>query len=84
VSRNLGSASLSLAYVANGRFDATIQSGGLNLWDVAAAGLIAEEAGAKVTTPDGRPWFDLAYGPKSVGVLASAPDHHATLMEMLR
>jgi fructose-1,6-bisphosphatase/inositol monophosphatase family enzyme len=84
VSRNLGSASLSLAYVSNGRFDATIQSGGLNLWDVAAAGLIAQEAGARVSAPDGRPWFDLAYGPKSVGVLAAAPAHHATLMEMLR
>lgn len=84
VSRNMGSASLALAYVSNGRFDAFIQAGGLSLWDVAAAGLIAEEGGARVTAPDGGPWFDLAHAPKRIGILAAAPDHHATLLEMLR
>ena len=49
----------------NGRFDAFIQQGGLSTWDVAAAGLIAERAGATVTAMDGGPWFDLAHAPKS-------------------
>jgi myo-inositol-1(or 4)-monophosphatase len=84
VARNMGCASLALAYVANGRFDAMVQAGGLSLWDVAAAGLIAEEGGARVTAADGGPWFDITWKPKSVGVLAAAPDHHATLLEMLR
>ena len=43
----MGSAALALAYVANGRFDAFIQQGGLSAWDVAAAGLIAERGGAR-------------------------------------
>ncbi len=38
VSRNMGSAALALAYVANGRFDAFLQSAGMSAWDVAAAG----------------------------------------------
>ncbi len=55
----MGSAALALAYVANGRFDAFVQQGGLSAWDVAAAGLIAERGGARVTAMDGGPWFDL-------------------------
>ena len=53
VSRNMGSAALALAYVANGRFDAFVQSAGMSAWDVAAAGLIAERAGATVTDMTG-------------------------------
>jgi AcrR family transcriptional regulator len=49
VPRSMGSAALALAYVANGRFDAFVQQGGLSLWDVAAAGLIAERGLSAVT-----------------------------------
>lgn len=49
-----GSAAISLCYVANGRFDAYWQHN-LSAWDVAAGTLIAEEAGATVTTYDGSP-----------------------------
>ena len=51
----MGSAALALAYVGNGRFDAFVQQGGLSLWDVAAAGLIAERGGATVTNLAGEP-----------------------------
>jgi myo-inositol-1(or 4)-monophosphatase len=84
VARNMGSASLALTYVANGRFDAYIQLGGLSLWDVAAAGLIAEEGGATVTDIGGGPWFDLSRTSRSIGIIAAAATHHATLREMLR
>jgi myo-inositol-1(or 4)-monophosphatase len=84
ISRNMGSAALALAYVANGRFDAFVQQGGLSSWDVAAAGLIAERGGARVTSMDGGPWFDLAHGPKSIGILAAPPAHHATLLDLVR
>ena len=47
IPRTMGSAALALAYVANGRFDAFIQQGGLSAWDVAAAGLIAERGGRR-------------------------------------
>ena len=62
ISRSMGSAALALAYVANGRFDAFVQQGGLSAWDIAAAGLIAERGGATVTAMDGGPWFDVAAG----------------------
>jgi myo-inositol-1(or 4)-monophosphatase len=80
----MGSAALGLAYVANGRFDAFIQQGGLSAWDVAAAGLIAERAGATITAMDGGPWFDFAHAPKQIGILAAPPAHHGTLLALVR
>jgi myo-inositol-1(or 4)-monophosphatase len=79
VSRSMGSAALALAYVANGRFDAMVQQGGLSLWDIAAAGLIAERAGATVSDLDGGPWFALSRGPKTIGLLAAPAAHHEAL-----
>lgn len=83
VSRSMGSAALAIAYLANGRFDAFIQSGGLSLWDVCGAGLIASEGGARLTAIDGGPWFDIGRPSRSVGVLGAAPNHHQALLEML-
>jgi myo-inositol-1(or 4)-monophosphatase len=79
-SRNTGSAALALSYVANGRFDAFLQSGGMSAWDVAAAGLIAERAGAVVTDAHGGPWFDLAQATRMVGIVAAPALHHAELL----
>lgn len=84
ISRSMGSAALALAYVANGRFDAFVQQGGLSAWDVAAAGLIAERGGAVVTAMDGGPWFDLAHAPRSIGILAAPPAHHGPLLTLVR
>ncbi|HEY3522459.1 MAG TPA: inositol monophosphatase family protein [Candidatus Limnocylindrales bacterium] len=84
VSRSMGAAALSLAYVGNGRFDAFVQSRGLSAWDVAAAGLIAERGGGRVTNLEGGPWFDLAKPNQSLGVLAVPPAHHAELLELVR
>jgi myo-inositol-1(or 4)-monophosphatase len=81
--RSMGSASLTLAYVGCGRFDVYAQSAGLSAWDVAAAGLIAERAGATVTTLDGKPWFDLACPAKKWSCLAASPAHHAVMLAML-
>jgi myo-inositol-1(or 4)-monophosphatase len=80
VPRSMGSAALALAYVANGRFDAFIQQGGLSNWDVAAAGLIAERGGAKVTDMAGGPWFDVSRAARSISVLAAPAAHHAALL----
>jgi len=44
--RIMGSAALSLVYVAGARFDAYIERG-LRLWDIAAGGLIVERAGGE-------------------------------------
>ena len=71
ISRTMGSAALALAYVANGRFDAFVQQGGLSAWDVAAAGLIAERGGAVGHLDGRRPVVrPLAHRPKSIGILA--------------
>jgi myo-inositol-1(or 4)-monophosphatase len=83
VPRSMGSAALALAYVANGRFDAFVQQGGLSTWDIAAAGLIAERGGALVTDMAGGPWFDIARGPKSIGVLAAPAAYHAELLRLI-
>jgi myo-inositol-1(or 4)-monophosphatase len=84
ISRNMGSAALALSYVANGRFDAFIQQGGLSSWDVAAAGLIAERGGATVTSVSGEAWFDVARGPRSIGIVAAPPAHHDGLLKLVR
>jgi myo-inositol-1(or 4)-monophosphatase len=51
--RRLGAASLDLCAVAAGRLDAYFEAG-LNAWDRAAGGLVAEEAGCVVTGLRGR------------------------------
>ncbi len=53
--RAFGSAALSLSYVAAGRLDAYFHFS-LSPWDFAAAALIIEEAGGKITTPQGKAW----------------------------
>lgn len=83
IPRSMGSAALALAYVANGRFDAFIQQGGLSAWDVAAAGLIAERAGALVTNPDGGAWFDIAARTAGLGVVAAPARIHGQLLGLL-
>lgn len=51
--RRMGSAALDLCYVCKGMFDCFWERG-LAAWDVAAAGLICQEAGVKVTDYSGQ------------------------------
>lgn len=53
--RALGSAALSIAYVAASRGDAYIGFCN-NLWDIAAGAVIAKEAGAHLTNDRGEVW----------------------------
>jgi myo-inositol-1(or 4)-monophosphatase len=53
--RRLGSAAIDLCYVAAGRLDGFWEMH-LGPWDIAAGGLIVQEAGGRVTTTDGRPF----------------------------
>ena len=76
--RRLGSAALDGCYVAAGRFDAFWELT-LRPWDIAAAGLIAEEAGARVTAIDGKP--DYISAPQSI--LAAAPGIYEKMFEQL-
>ena len=83
IHRRMGSAALALAYVANGRFDAFVQNGGLSPWDVAAAGLISERAGAVVTDIGGGPWWNPKLRGPRTSVVAAPAAQHAALLELL-
>ena len=58
--RRSGVAALDLCYVAAGRQEAHWEYG-LKPWDMAAGVLVAQEAGARLSGPGGRPW-DLRQG----------------------
>jgi len=83
IHRRMGSAALALAYVANGRFDAFVQNGGLSPWDVAASGLIAERAGALVTDLRGGPWWSPTVRGARISVVAAPSVQHGPLMDLL-
>ena len=83
IHRRMGSAALALAYVANGRFDAFVQNGGLSPWDVAAAGLIAERSGATVSDVTGGPWWNPRLRGPRTSVVAAPPAQHAAILELI-
>lgn len=76
--RRLGSAALDLCYVAAGRFDGFWELA-LKPWDVAAGGLVCEEAGARVTNVHGE--ADYISPPQSV--VAATPGIHARMLDEL-
>ncbi|MBP8230883.1 3'(2'),5'-bisphosphate nucleotidase CysQ [Rhizorhabdus sp.] len=77
------SIALRIAMVAADRADllATLRWG--NEWDIAAAALIAQEAGAVVTDAMGRPLRYNSTKGEQFGVLATAPAIHADAVERL-
>jgi myo-inositol-1(or 4)-monophosphatase len=76
--RRLGSAALDLCYVAAGRFDGYWEIR-MNAWDIAAGGLIAEQAGTRVTNLAGEE--DYISPPQSI--LAANPHIHAQMLAVL-
>ncbi len=76
--RRLGSAALDLCYVGNGRFEGYWERS-LKAWDAAAGGLIAEEAGAKVTNIEGN--VDYISPPQSV--IAAPPILHEKMIAVI-
>jgi myo-inositol-1(or 4)-monophosphatase len=75
-----GSIAWSLTALATGRLDGVLQVRGLQAVDVAAAGLIAREAGARVTAADGGPWIDIADPSTGRGIAAGRPAVHRLLV----
>ena len=66
--RRPGAASLDLAWTAEGVFDGFFELG-LSAWDVAAGGLLVEEAGGRVSDWSGGPDYlsgDILAGPPAV------------------
>ena len=75
--RRLGSAAIDLCYVGCGRFDGFWEMK-LSPWDIAAASLIATEAGARVTTMTGKP-FSIYSG----SILAAPPRLHGAMLQVM-
>ena len=77
------SIALRMAMVANNEADlvATLRWG--YEWDIAAAALIAQEAGARVTDAFGKPLAFNKPDPRAFGLLVSAPQIHAAGVERL-
>jgi myo-inositol-1(or 4)-monophosphatase len=84
--RHFGANALELCYVADGKTDAFIDiRGKLRTTDIAAAWLIIQEAGAKMTTPKGNP-LNVKLSPKQkVKFIASANRKiHETILNLLK
>jgi myo-inositol-1(or 4)-monophosphatase len=76
--RRAGAAALDLAYVAAGRFDGFWELK-LKPWDMAAGTLLVEEAGGRVSRPDGKP-FTL----KDKDIVASNGAIHDQMITLLK
>jgi myo-inositol-1(or 4)-monophosphatase len=78
----------SIAYrmvkVASGEFEAAISMTPKSDWDIAAAHLVLEEAGARCTTISGLALDYTILGNRHPSVLAAAPGVHDQLVGMLR
>jgi myo-inositol-1(or 4)-monophosphatase len=74
----LGAAALDVCYVAAGRFDGFWEMD-ISPWDVAAGGLVAEEAGALVTNASG----GAEYLSPPNSILAANPAIHAQILAIL-
>jgi myo-inositol-1(or 4)-monophosphatase len=76
--RRLGSAAIDLCYVAAGRVDGYWELR-INSWDIAAGGLIAQEAGAIVTNVTG----NTHYLTSPYSILAASPHLHTQMLAIL-
>ncbi|MEM3696760.1 MAG: inositol monophosphatase family protein [Candidatus Bathyarchaeia archaeon] len=84
--RHLGANALELCYVANGTTDAFLDiRGKLRATDIAAAWLIIQEAGAKITTPEGKP-LNIKLDPKQKVTFIAAANQkiHKIILNFLR
>jgi myo-inositol-1(or 4)-monophosphatase len=84
--RHLGANALELCYVADGTTDAFIDiRGKLRTTDMAAAWLIIQEAGAKITTPERRPLTTTLDPKQKVEFIAAANQKiHKTILNLIK
>jgi myo-inositol-1(or 4)-monophosphatase len=76
--RALGTTTLQMCFVADGKMDFYFGTG-MYIWDIAAAALIVQEAGGRVTDMQGKP-LSLA----SRSVISSNPSLHGYIVKNLR
>jgi myo-inositol-1(or 4)-monophosphatase len=80
---NRNSSAYRIALVACGTFDGTISLTAKHDWDIAAAELIAEEAGGIVTTHEGAPIRYNGVAPVQPSAIAAGPALHAAIIARL-
>jgi len=78
--RNIGSCALEWAWLAAGRGQFIIH-GGEKIWDFSAGGLIAEEAGCRLSDFGGHALFDCIQPVSSI-VAAASPELHESLLHI--
>ncbi len=81
--RPMGSIAYTLALVAAGRADATVNGERLNEWDVAAGVLLVQEAGGTVAGCGGEPLRFNRPDPSLHGILAAGPGRWRRLEQLL-
>ncbi|EKD76437.1 MAG: hypothetical protein ACD_43C00111G0001 [uncultured bacterium] len=77
--KSYGSAAQALTALASGKIDAYLV-GGAYPWDIAAGGLIVQEAGGKISTLDGQRWN---WREDNQHVLAANPKLHRRILDLL-
>jgi myo-inositol-1(or 4)-monophosphatase len=81
--RTFGCTVSQLVDVAMGRLDANVQQQG-RIWDIAAAGLVAVESGARFTDWAGQPLFPFAnLGQSHFPSIAAVPAVHRRILRLL-
>lgn len=78
--KNLGSASLSLCYVASGRLDAYVVDE-INNWDISAGAVIVEEAGGKISDMKGE---RIIYQKERIDLIANNGLIHNQILKILK
>ena len=81
---NRNSVAYRVALVACGEFDATFSLTGKNDWDMAAADIIASEAGAVVTTAHGEPYRYNEKFVRHAGLICAPSPLHQAILEKVR
>lgn len=79
--RRIGSAALSLAWVARGLYDAYLQFGTLAPWDHAVGAPLVQAAGGTITTHEFAAWSNPLVG--WTGAVAGSPQMHAVVKSSL-
>ena len=74
---------LRLCMIAEGTADVLVAHGPKNDWDVAAGVLLAQEAGAKVTTESGAAMKFNQTNPRQQGMVAAHPQRHALMLKFM-
>ncbi len=77
------SMALRIAMVASGAADGLIDARMMNEWDVAAASLVLEAAGGRITDREGQPFAFNKPEPELSGIVAATPALHRSLARRL-